>query len=297
MSFKQLRSAYFKFPHVVPSAGVTTINATVGSWTWAGVKTGLLVIIAASVGAWTWAGKHSPLSTEIHATVGSWTWAGKASPLSTEIKSTVGTWSWAGNKSPLSTEVHAGTGAWTWAGVSAVVTTPGGPTIISSSIGPWAWAGLASPLSREIVSTVGSYTWAGLPAQLQGVTIIPAAIGAWAWAGLPSTIQGPPSPTVSTGSGGGGRYFGYYPERAREVRAEIRSLTKEKKRIERRFKLAPNNVDLARLAELLTQLQQRLNVLIAEYEELIHVQAKAPQAQEEDELFLVNLFSRSFYND
>lgn len=216
----------------------------------------------------------SPVFATIPATIGSYTWRGVAATLSaiTVITAAVGAYTWSGNKSSLSTEIVA-------------------------RVGTWSWAGKSSPLSTEVRAAVGAYTWAGLHSPIQGVTVIPAAIGVYLWSGLTSPLQGQTPPTVATGSGGGGRYFGYYPERAREVRAEIRSLTKEKKRIERRFKLAPNNVDLARLAELLTQLQQRLNVLIAEYEELIHVQAKAPQAQEEDELFLVNLFSRSFYND
>ena len=113
-----------------------------------------------------------------------------------------------------------------------------------------------------------------------------------------ATPPAPPAPAPSTGSGGGGRYFGYYPERKRELKSEIRAIVQEKKAIERRFKLAPNNADLARLAELLTELQQRLNALVSEYEELIHVwqeEAGRKEVQEEDEEFLIRLFAESFY--
>lgn len=107
----------------------------------------------------------------------------------------------------------------------------------------------------------------------------------------------PPSP-ASTGSGGGGRYFGYYPERKREIKEEIRAIVREKKAIERRLKIAPTNADLARLAELLTELQSRLNALVAEYEEFIHVwkEESKRKDQEEDEEFLIRLFSESFYD-
>lgn len=113
-----------------------------------------------------------------------------------------------------------------------------------------------------------------------------------------ATPPTPPAPAPSGGSGGVGRYFGYSPERKRELKAEIRSIVREKKAIERRFKSAPSNVDLARLAALLTELQQRLNALVVEYEEMIHVwqaETRSRKAQEEDEEFLVNLFSESFY--
>lgn len=117
--------------------------------------------------------------------------------------------------------------------------------------------------------------------------------------GYDTSATPPPTPPAapSTGSGGGGRYYGYYPERAREIKTEIRAIVREKKRIERRFKLAPTNADLARLAELLTELQQRLNALTAEYEEILNVrQAKQETQEEEDEMFLIRLFAESFYD-
>lgn len=292
MSFKQLRSAYFKFPHVVPTTGPTTINMAVGAWTWAGVAMTIAAVttINMNVGAYTWAGVKANIPTAINMKVGAWNWAGTKAAVAKNINMTVGAYSWAGVKANIPTAINLRVGAYSWFGVKAAIATN-----INMNVGAWSWSGTKATFGNAIPMTVGSYTWAGVPASLgTNINMVP---GSYTWAGVKATIAGTTPVVEPTGSGGGGRYFGYYPERAREVRAEIRSLTKEKKRIERRFKLAPNNVDLARLAELLTQLQQRLNVLIAEYEELIHVQTKAPQAQEEDELFLVNLFSRSFYND
>jgi hypothetical protein len=277
MSFKQLRSAYFKFPHSSPSGGTTTVLApTEGAISITGQVANITLIIAAVVGAVTISGNTPTLTTTLQAVQGSVVIGGNSPSLS------------------VGTILTPTEGAIVFGGAA-----PSLSSNLQPSEGSVVLGGQAPNLTLTLQASEGSVVIDGnAPSITQsGGGIISPTEGNIALVGeVPAIIQ-TSFPATSTGSGGGGRYFGYYPERAREVRAEIRSLTKEKKRIERRFKLAPNNVDLARLAELLTQLQQRLNVLIAEYEELIHVQTKAPQAQEEDELFLVNLFSRSFYND
>lgn len=158
MSFVQLRSKYFKFPHGTPVAGVTTFSATVGAYTWNGKTSGLLVFVNATKGAWTWAGKTSSLSTEIVTHTGTWTWAGTTAKLSTEIVTHTGAWTWAGVPSSLSKLIAARVGAYTWAGTTANL---GGVVVINAPPGAWTWLGKTSSLSTLVALISGQYSWAG----------------------------------------------------------------------------------------------------------------------------------------
>jgi hypothetical protein len=287
-TFRELRTKEPRFARNPPTSTPTTINMAVGAWTWAGVAMtfAAATVINMNVGAYTWAGVKANIPTAINMKVGAWSWAGTKAAVAKNINMTVGAYSWAGVKANIPTAINLRVGAYSWSGVKAAIATN-----INMGIGAWTWAGTKATFGSAIPMTVGAYTWAGVPASLgTNINMVP---GSYTWSGVKATIAGTTPVVEPTGSGGGGRYFGYYPERAREVRAEIRSITKEKKRIERRFKLAPNNVDLARLAALLTELQQRLDALVTEYADLTQ---RSVASQDEDEEFLVSIFSESFYD-
>lgn len=106
------------------------------------------------------------------------------------------------------------------------------------------------------------------------------------------TVQVTPAP--SGPSTGGGRWFGYYPtfEEKAELKAEIKKVVKEKKRIERILSFSPNREDLVKLIEGLNEAQKRLDALTTEYVYLIESwKTYRRQLDEEEEEFLLFIAS------
>src|SRR5882672_9570493 len=149
MSFRQLRSKYFKFPHGTPVAGVTTINATVGTYSWVGKNSPLTKIINASVGAYSWQGKTSPLSKMINAGVGTYSCSGQSSPLSKMINASVGTYSWLGKTASLDNviRINAQVGQYSWSGVPAQIQQI---ITIDAKIGVYSWAGVTATVTATV---------------------------------------------------------------------------------------------------------------------------------------------------
>ena len=143
------------------SGGGTTVNATVGSFTWGGLASPLSTQINAGVGGYTWQGKSSPLITTINATIGSYTFSGLSSSLSAQINASIGGYAWSGLSAPLSAQINAAIGTWTWSGkFSSVITTPS----INATIGTWTWGGQFSPLASQLNAGVGGWTMQGIAA-------------------------------------------------------------------------------------------------------------------------------------
>lgn len=144
-----------------PFGGGTTVNATVGSFTWGGLASPLSTQINAGIGGYTWQGKPSPLITTINATVGSYAFSGLSSPLSAQINASVGGYAWSGLSAPLSAQINAAIGTWTWSGkASSIITTPS----INATVGTWTWGGQFSPLATQLNAGVGGWTMQGIAA-------------------------------------------------------------------------------------------------------------------------------------
>ena len=98
------------------------------------------------------------------------------------------------------------------------------------------------------------------------------------------------TPAPSGASQGGGRWFGYYPtyEEKSELKAEIKKVVREKKRIENILSVSPNREDLYKLIESLNAAQKRLDALTTEYVYLIESwKTYRRQLDEEEEEFLL----------
>ena len=116
-------------------SSVTTISATPGTYTWAGVAASLSGVINATPGTWTWAGRAATTTQLLNATPGTYTWAGKAATTNQLLNATPGAWMWQGVPAGVVVllTVSATPGAWAWVGVSSQVTTPGAPNPNPSS--------------------------------------------------------------------------------------------------------------------------------------------------------------------
>lgn len=194
------------------AGSVTTINASLGAWSWAGLTTSFSTQIAATKGAWSWLGNTANLATQINSGVGGWAWGGLTASLTGGINAAVGAWSFAGQPATFATQVAASIGTWSWAGLTSSFgagtlaasigswtwagTQASLATQVQATKGTWSWAGTAASLSTQIAASKGTWSWAGLPAQVISVPLINASLGSWSWAGRPATIASALSASV-----------------------------------------------------------------------------------------------------
>ncbi len=153
--------ASFRFwtpPNVgaVATPTVTTINESIGPFTWAGSQSNLTKILTEGVGAWTWAGTTAAVPRLVAAVPGPYTWTGKTSPISKSIASLKGLYLWAGTGNTLARSLAPAPASYTWAGVHATLGAP-----INETVGTWSWAGRQSTFVMLIQEAIGRWTWAG----------------------------------------------------------------------------------------------------------------------------------------
>lgn len=164
-------------------SSVTTISASIGSYSWAGTLSTLPAgAISASPGAYTWSGTTSTASGLINAGVGAYSWAGVTATTSQLINGVVGTYSWAGTTATTSALINAGIGAYTWSG-----TTSSASGLILAMPGTYTWAGTTATASGLIQAAIGTYTWSGTTGTLGGP--INATAGAYTWSASTSTLS------------------------------------------------------------------------------------------------------------
>lgn len=154
-----------RFPEV-SQATAAIVPASVGAWSWAGVKTSIPLQVPAKVGAWSWAGVKTSVPLQVPAKVGAWSWAGVKTSVPLQIPAKVGTWLWTGVKTSIPLQVPAKVGAWSWAGVPS--------SIVMTFVVP---------------AKVGGYTWSGVPVNIPQIAVVNATIGQYSWAGVSVSVQ------------------------------------------------------------------------------------------------------------
>lgn len=174
------------------AASAASVDATPGTWTWAGVDatTSQLIYSDGGATAWTWAGTTATTSQLTNATPGTWSWVGLDATTSQLVNASPGAWTWAGTTASTSQLVSATPAAYTWAGVDAGTT-----QLVNADAGTWSWAGTTATFGGALDATPGTWTWIGTTAEIP--TLIGAGIGVWSWSGTTATIP--------SGVGGGGK--------------------------------------------------------------------------------------------
>ena len=79
------------------TGGPTTLNASPGVWTWAGLQSGVAVPFRATPGTWFWTGSTASFTDAIAASPGVYTWSGVAAALAQIFQVTPAGILWSGN--------------------------------------------------------------------------------------------------------------------------------------------------------------------------------------------------------